>query len=84
MNRKTSALTSLGISLALIAAVIYFLLYLYGSAWELAPGRRFWLHGWNMVSGGHGIGIIVLIFCVTLIGAIILLILGAVSNRSRR
>jgi TM2 domain-containing membrane protein YozV len=37
-----------------------------------------------IVSGGNGIGIIVLIFWATLIGAIVLLIMGAVCNISRR
>jgi hypothetical protein len=84
MNRKANALTSLGFSMALIAAVIYFLMYLYSSAWGPGDGRNFWHHGWMMGAGGHGIGIIVLIFWVTLIGSVILLVLGAVSNRSRR
>ena len=84
MNRKASALTSIGISMALIAAVIYFLMSLYNSSWEPRDGRMFWHHGWMMVFGGNGIGIIMLIFWVTLIGAVTLLILGAVSQISRR
>lgn len=84
MNRKASSLTSLGISMALIAVVIYFLMYLYDRIWSPGHGRGFGLQGGMMVSGGNGMGIIVLIFWVTLIGAIVLLILGAVCNISRR
>jgi hypothetical protein len=84
MNRKASALTSTGISMALIAAVIYFLMYLYDSSWRPEYGRKFWHHGWIMVFGGNGIGIIMLIFWVTLIGAVILLLLGAAAHISRR
>jgi uncharacterized membrane protein len=84
MNRKASSLTSLGVSLALIAAVIYFLMYLYESAWAPLSGRKFWRLDWMMLSGGNGIGIIMLIFWAVLIGAIILLILGVASNISRR
>lgn len=84
MNRKANALTSLGVSMALIAAVIYFLLYLYGSAWGPGDSRSFWHHGWTMGVGGHGLGIIVLIFWIMLTGAVVLLILGVVSRISRR
>jgi putative membrane protein len=84
MNRKASSLTSLGISMALITGVIYFLMYLYDRVWSPGYGWEFRHHGWMMVSGGNGIGIIVLIFWVTLIGAVVLLILGAVCNISRR
>jgi hypothetical protein len=84
MNRKASALTSIGISMALIAAVIYFLMCLYASSWKPRDGRMIWHPGWTMVFSGNGIGIIMLIFWVILIGAVILLILAAVSRISRR
>ena len=79
MNRKASSLTSLGISMALIATVIWFLYYLYATPWGRFGGWHGWHNGW--MTGGGGMGIIMLIFWIMVIAAIVLLILGAVSSR---
>lgn len=80
MNRKASALTSLGISTALIAAVIWLLYHLSATPWDRFDGWHISRHQWMM--GGGGMGIIMLIFWIMVIAAVVLLISGAVSNRS--
>ena len=80
MNRKASSLTSLGISTALIAAVIWLLYYLSATPWDRFDGRYVSRHQWMM--GGGGMGIIMLIFWTMVIATVVLLISGAVSNRS--
>jgi putative membrane protein len=79
MNNKKSTLMSLGISLALIAAGIWFLydhrnLYGYGgSGWTMAN------HMWV---GGGGMGIVMILFWAVVIGAIALIVSGLVSGKS--
>lgn len=77
MNRKTSTLLSMGISIALIAAGIWFLCSRhdslgFGAAMWLMPGR---------IPTGIGMGIVMILFWVTLLAAIVLIISGAVSGR---
>ena len=79
MNRKASSLTSLGISMALIAVVIWFLYNLSNRPWSHLSVRHTWHHGWMM--GGGGIGVIMLIFWIMVIAAVILLIAAALSYR---
>ena len=80
MNRKASSLTSLGVSVALIAAVIWFLYYLYATPWGRLGGWHVRNHGWMM--GGGGMGVIMLIFWILVVTATVLLIAGAISTRS--
>jgi putative membrane protein len=82
LNPKASSLTSLGVSVALIAMVILFLFYLGATPWAGPVGWHGPHHGWMM--GGDGMGIIMLIFWVMVIAAIVLLISGAVANRRPR
>ena len=76
MNRKTSTLLSLGISAVLIAAAIWFL-YNHNAGMWTDNGR------WGMGYGhmmGSGMGIVMIIFWIVLIGALILLISGAING----
>lgn len=79
MNRKTSTFISLGISVALIAAGIWFLYnhyYYFGygdSAWRNMPH--------HMMMGGGGMGIITILFWVVLLAAIVLLVSGLITRR---
>ncbi|BBO90297.1 SHOCT domain-containing protein [Desulfosarcina ovata] len=81
MNRKTSTLMSLGISVALIAGAIWFL---------YDQHRSFGYGGWymphqTMMGGGHGggyMGIFMILFWVVVIAAIALVVSGAISGRS--
>jgi putative membrane protein len=79
MNRKSSSFTSLGLSMALIAAVIWLLYHLYAGPWGRFDGWQAPHHGWMMEGGG--IGLIMIIFWVIVVVAVILLISGAVSSR---
>jgi putative membrane protein len=76
MNRKTSTLLSLGISAALIAAAIWFL-YKHNSGMLIGSGR--WDMSYDHMMGG-GTGIVMIIFWIVLIGALILLISGAING----
>ncbi len=79
MNRKGSTLLSLGISVALIAAAIWFL---YNHQFNFGYGNTGWVMPHHMISGGNGMGIIMIFFWVAVLAAIILLVSGAFSNRS--
>jgi putative membrane protein len=79
MNRKSSSYTSLGLSMALIAAVIWFLYHWYAGPWGRIGGWQAPHHGWMMEGGG--IGLIMIIFWIIVVVAVILLISGAVSSR---
>ena len=79
MNRKSTSYMSLGLSMALIAAVIWFLYYLYTGPWGRFDGWQAPHHGWMMEGGG--IGLIMIIFWVIVVAAITLLISGAVCSR---
>ena len=76
MNRKTSTLLSLGISAVLIAAAIWFL-YRHNTGMWVGNGR--WDMGNHHMMGG-GMGIIMIIFWVVLIGALVLLVTGAING----
>jgi putative membrane protein len=78
MNRKTSILTSLGISMALIAAGIWFL---YNHHYRFGFGDGRWTMPHQAMFGGGGMGIIMIVFWVVFIAAIALAISGAISNR---
>ena len=76
MNQKTSTLISLGISVALVAAGIWFL---YNHPNYLFFGRGNWHMPYHMMTGG-GMGIIMMLFWVAIIAALVLLISGLFSN----
>lgn len=78
MNRKTSTLISLGISVALIAAGIWFL---YHHHRYLDYGDGNWIMPHHVMMGGGGMGIIMILFWVVLIAAIVLLVLGLITRR---
>ena len=77
MNRKTSTLMSLGISMALIAAGIWFLCNHHNS---LGYGARGWVMPLHMMMGRGGLGIVVILFWVAVLSAIGLVISGLISN----
>jgi putative membrane protein len=78
MNRKSSMLMSLGISIALIAAAIWFL-------WNHQSRFGFGDGGWNMsyhmMMGGAGLGIVMILFWAAVLAAIGLVISGAIVHR---
>jgi putative membrane protein len=76
MNRKTSTLLSLGVSAVLIAAAIWFL---YNDNAGMWIGNGGWGMGYGHMMGG-GMGIVMIIFWIVLIGALILLISGAING----
>jgi putative membrane protein len=76
MNRKTSTLLSLGISAVLIAAAIWFLYNHNAGRWT---GNGRWGMGYDHMMGG-GMGIVMIIFWIVLIGALILLVSGAING----
>ena len=76
MKKTTSTLLSLGVSVSLIALGVWFL-YDHGMSGWSENGR--WLMGHHGYMGG-GMGIIMIIFWVFLIGAIALLVSGAVNG----
>ena len=76
MNRKPSTLLSLGVSAVLISAAIWFLYNHSAGMWTVS---RHWGMGYNHMMGG-GMGIVMIAFWIVLIGAIILLALGAING----
>lgn len=76
MNRKTNTLLSIGISAVLIAVAIW-LLYSHNNGMWIGHGR--WGMGYHHMIGG-GMGFVMIIFWVVLIGALILLVSGAVNG----
>ena len=79
VSRKTHTLTSLGISVALIAVGIWLLNnhhYLFGY------GRGNWVMPRHMMMGGGGMGMIMILFWVAVLAAIVLLVSGLMT-RSR-
>ncbi len=76
MNRKTSIFLSLGVSAVLIAAAIWFL---YRHSTGMWFGNDRWGMGYNHMMGG-GMGIVMIIFWVVLIGALTLLVSGAING----
>ncbi len=79
MNRKASTLISLGISIALIAAGIWFLCNHY---YYFGYGDSSWNMPRHMMMGGGGMGIIMILFWVVLLTAVILLVSGLMTRRS--
>ena len=76
MNRKASTLLSLGVSAILIAAAIW-LLYRHNAGMWM--GNQQWGMGYHHMTGG-GMGIVMIIFWIVLIGALALLVSGAVNG----
>jgi len=76
MKQTTSTLLSLGVSVSLIALGVWFLYDHSMGGWS---GNGRWLMGHHGYMGG-GMGIIMIIFWVFLIGAIALLVSGAVNG----
>jgi putative membrane protein len=77
MNRKASLLLSLGLSMALIAAGIWFL---YSHHYRFVFGDGRWAMPHHAMIGGGGMGFIMIVFWVAVIAAIALAISGAISN----
>ena len=78
MNRKTSTLISLGISVALLAAGIWFL---YNHHRYLGYGDGNWIMPHHAMMGGGGMGIIMILFWTVLIAAIVLIVSGLMTRR---
>jgi len=78
MNRKTSTLLSLGISIALIAVGIWFLC---NHQNNLGYGDSGWTMPYHMTMGGGGMGIVVILFWLAVLSAIGLVVSGVISNR---
>lgn len=77
MSRKTHTLTSLGISVALIAVGIWLLNnhhYLFGY------GRGNWMMPRHMLMGGGGMGTIMILFWMAVLTAIVLLVSGLMTR----
>lgn len=79
MNRKTSTLFSLGLSVALIAAGIWFL-YSYHDYFGYGHGD--WIMPHPMIMGGGGLGIIMILFWVVVLITVGLLVSGLMTRRS--
>lgn len=77
MNRITSTLISLGISIALIAAGIWFLR---NHHTYIGYGDGRWLMPHHMMVGGGGTGIIMMLFWVVLLAAVVLLVSGLITR----
>jgi len=79
MNRKKSTFISLGISVALIAGGILFLCN-HHNYFGYSDGDWFMPH--NMMMGGGGMSIIMILFWVAILTAVGLLISGLITRRS--
>jgi len=77
MNRITSTLMSLGISVALIAAGIWFL---YNHHTFMGYGGNAWGMPHHMMMGGRGMGMMMILFWVVLIAAVVLLVSGLITR----
>ena len=77
MDRKTSTLMSLGISMALIAAGIWFL---YNHHDSLGYGARGWIMPFHIMMGSGRLGIVAVLFWIVVFSAIGLLVSGLISN----
>ena len=78
MNRKSSILLSLGFSIALIAAGIWILC---GYQNNLCFSHDGWMMPYHLMTGGGGMGIVLILFWVAVLSAIGLVISGMISNR---
>ncbi len=77
MNRITSTLLSLGISIALIAVGIWFLC---NHQNNLGYGRGGWITPYHMMMGEGGMVIMTVLFWVAVLSAIALVVSGVISN----
>jgi len=77
MNRKTGTLLGLGISIALLAGAIWFL-FNFHTLFGYGQGR--WIMPNEMMRGGSGMGIIMILLWIVVIGGIALVISGAISG----
>jgi putative membrane protein len=77
VNRKSNTLMSLGISIALIAAGIWFL---WNHQNSFNHGDSGWAMPYHMMMIGSGMGIVMVLFWGTVLAAIGLLISGVISN----
>lgn len=77
MKRKAGTLLSLGISIALLAGAIWFLFNFHTL---LGYGQGRWIIPHEMMRGGSGMGIIMILLWLAVIGAIALVISGAISG----
>jgi len=77
MNRKTSTLLSLGISIALIAVGIWFLC---NHQNNIGYGDGGWTRPYHMMIAGGAMGIVILLFWVAVLSAIGLVVSGVISN----
>ena len=78
MNRKTSTLLSMAISIVLIALGIWFL---YNHNMNFWPAGGRWFMGHHGMMGG-GMGIIMFLFWILIIGALVLFISAMVDGVS--
>ncbi len=79
MNRKTSTLISLGVSVALIATGIWFL---NNYQHYFGYGNGGWVMPHHMMMGGGGRGIIMILFWVAVLTALGLLLSGMITRSS--
>lgn len=77
MNRITSTLLSLGISIALIAVGIWFLC---NHQNNLGYGRGGWITPYHMMMGEGGMEMITVLFWVAVLSAIGLVVSGVIFN----
>jgi len=77
MNRKTSTLLSLGISIALIAVGIWFLC---NHQNNLGYGDGDWTMPYHMMIAGGGMEIVIILFWIAVLSAIALVVTGVISN----
>ena len=77
MNRKTSTMMSLGISIALIAVGIWFLC---SNQNNIGFGTCGWNKTFHMMLGGGGLGMVAILFWLSVLSAIGLVVSGLISN----
>ncbi len=85
MNRKSTTLISLGISVALIAVGIWYLTtshlnFGFGNTTWYMPQHMSWMGGGAM-GGGAGMGFVMIVFWVAVIAALVLMVSGALTVR---
>jgi len=77
MNRRAGILMSVGISMALIAAGIWFL---YDHPYRFGFGAGPWMMPYHGIMAGGGVGIIMIIFWLIVVLAIALAVSGMITN----
>jgi putative membrane protein len=80
MNRKTSTLLSIGISAALVAGAIWFLLNHHNNMWASGYWQQM-PHGRGMMIGGAGMGFLMILFWAVVVIALVMLITAIFSGR---